>query len=167
MRKSHWLFGKGTMAILTSWSAYKKTLWLSIINSDITSCLSATGVVVHMALQHVFSRSTCRPDKWVLTANVTLLWQSDTTPGLLLSPRGVFMWERALPLFYDKDVTFPELCLCERATERERESHDSTTAEAHQWNSLSCLNPSNGISHTHTHVHINTHIRVHTLRVKV
>lgn len=70
----------------------------------------------------VFWRSTCRAYKWVHTANVTLLWQSDTAPGLLPSPQGACVWGQAPSLFYDKDVTFPALCVCLTETEREKES---------------------------------------------
>lgn len=51
----------------------------------------------------------------------------------------VCLWGQALSLFYDKDVTYPAQCVF--VWERQRKNHDSTTAEAHQWNSSSSLNP--------------------------
>lgn len=101
-------------------------LWLSVYEQ--------TGVFVHMALQHVlvFRWSTCSADKWVHTANVTLLWQSDTTPGLLLSPQGVSvcLWRpSSVPVLWQgHNLPRAECVFC--ASAAECKSHDSTTAEA-------------------------------------
>lgn len=91
--------------------------------------------------------------KWVHAANVTLLGPSDTTPGCSF-PLRVFvcLWGQALSLFYNKDVTFP-CTVCERG--RERRNHDSTTAEAHQWNSSASLKSLKwDLTHAYTHTHM-------------
>lgn len=63
----------------------------------------------------------------------------------------VCLWGQALSLLYDKDITFPLcMCVCLHKRDRKKESwlHNSKRK------SLSCLNPENGISHTHTRTHV-------------
>lgn len=114
-----------------------------------------------MALQHVhvFRQATCGADKRVHTANVTLLWQSDTTPGLPLPPKGVCEYEcvyecvcngELRPCFLTR--TLPSINWGSRE-DTEGQNHDSTTVQTHQWNSPSGLNPPNGIEHTCSHEH--------------
>lgn len=119
-----------------------------------------------MALQHVhvFIRwATCRADKWVHTANVTLLWQSDTMPGLLLSPGGVCacVWEcvwvlgRAISVpVYWQGHYLPLLCPCAYERGRQQEEDSWLNSIRNTWEKLPDLPKSSQMRfrmNTHTH----------------
>lgn len=144
------------------WSFFFETtfprscLWHLIINIPIPDNTSAAFdflftskqvcLCIWLCSMWMFRWSTCGADKWVHTANVTLLWQSDTTPGVLLSPQGVSVCVcggQARPPFHDKDTTFPALNVCfVRARERVMTRQ---WPKRHQWNSSSRVNPLSGI----------------------
>lgn len=104
----------------------------------------------------MFRRSTWRVDKWVLTANVTLLWQTDTKPGWFLR-LGVILCvcEGKLILWQGHNLPCPLLiCVWMRWVNRERKTEGGSwlNNSISTWVKLLILPKSSQreLKHTHT-----------------